>query len=281
MTLVAVDLGGTRLKAARWSVGRPAPTDVTTMEHGGDWRGALTRVVDEAVGAERLAVCVPGVVDRNRVVALPGKLPGIEGADLGDLLGLPVFLTNDAIAYGIGEAVHGAGRSHRRVVCVTLGTGVGVAVIEDGAPLGGGPLGGGILGGQITLSSAGGGTDTSGRAGTFEALCRAESLHGSVPHARDLPHAYELLNEGDAAAQEGFAQFRASLIAGLTVLALAHAPSVIVVGGGAAQAGLLEGVEEAIAPHLWPGQKVAVRLAELEDAAALAGLGVLAGRQSA
>lgn len=281
MTTLAVDLGGTRLKAARAVVGRPAADDITTISHGGDWRAALVRVLEDFPGVERAALCVPGVVDRNRVVALPGKLPGIEGVDLESVLGMPVSVANDAIAYGIGEAVHGAGRAHRRVVCVTLGTGVGVAVIEDGAQLGGGPLGGGILGGQIPLSGAAGGTDTSGRDDTFEAQCRAESLRGAVAQARDLPHAYALLSEGDPTAVEGFAQFRSSLSAGLAVLALAHAPTVIVVGGGAAQPGLLDGVEEALAPRLWPGQKVEVRLAELGDAAALAGLGVIAGRTSA
>ncbi len=277
MNFVAVDLGGTRLKAGRMAHGESLPADVFTIEHDGDWRRGLQTVLDHFGEVGELAVCVPGLVDRGRVIALPGKLPGIEGKELGAALGMPLLLTNDALAYGVGEAVHGAGRGHERVVVVTIGTGVGVAVVEDGAPLGRGPFGGGILGGQIPISLAAeeAPTDTSGRTGTFEALCRASSLLASVPAAKAVPEAYHLLRSGDEHTAKGFDEYRVWLTRGLTALALAHAPSAIVVGGGAAQDGLLDGVEGAIAPQLWPGQRVKVRLAELGDEAALAGLGVL------
>jgi glucokinase len=197
-------------------------------------------------------------------VALPGNLPGLERADLPALLGVRVpLVVNDAIACGVGEGVRGAGRGASRVVVVTLGTGVGVAVVEEGAPLGGGPLGGGLLGGQLPL----GGTslaDTSGRTGTFEAHCRAQALVASVAGAADVEGAYAAGGPG--------ADYRRWLVRGLTVLALAHAPDVVVVGGGAARAELLEGVQEAVSAGLWPAQSVQVRLAELGDAAGLVGL---------
>lgn len=276
MNFVAVDLGGTRLKAGRMAHGESVPSDVLTIEHEGDWRGGLQTVLDHFGDVGELALCVPGLVDQGRVIALPGKLPGIEGEELRAVLGMPVLLTNDAVAYGVGEAVHGAGQGHERVVVVTIGTGVGVAVVEDGVPLGRGPFGGGILSGQVRLESGEDSTtDTSGRTGTFEAHCRASSLLASVPGAKDVPQAYELLRAGDERAAKGFDEYRTWLTRGLTTLALAHAPSVIVVGGGAAQAGLLDGVEDAVAHDLWQGQTVKVRLGELGDSAALAGLGVL------
>ena len=276
MKFLAVDLGGTRLKAGRMAHGESVPSDVMSLEHGGDWRGGLQVALEHFGEVGEVAICVPGLVDGSRVVALPGKLPGLEGADLSAALGVPVLATNDAVAYGVGEAVHGAGRGHDRAVVVTIGTGVGVAVIEDGSPLGRGPFGGGILSAQVEISSPDEGpTDTSGRTGTFEARCRASSLLAAVPSAKDLPQAYELLRSGDRDAANGFEVYRSWLVRGLTALALVHAPSVIVVGGGAAQDGLLDGVEDALTPHLWETQQVTVRLAELGDAAALAGLGVL------
>lgn len=264
MTIVAVDLGGTRLKSAVLTDGVPGP--VTAVTHGGEWLAALRAACS---GASSVALCVPGVVSSGRVVSLPGKLPGIENADLSALLGLPVLLVvNDAIAYGVGAAP-GPGRS----VVVTLGTGVGCAVVEDGRPLGRGPLGGGVLGGQIVIGEDSGPVDTSGARGTFEARCRADGLVASVPGAADVASAYALVAAGDPAAVQGFSEYRSWLVKGLAALCLAHAPDCVVVGGGAARAELLEGLD--LQARLWHGQSVVLRLDSLGDAAALRGLGLL------
>lgn len=277
MTTLAVDLGGTRLKAGRLVDG--VPVDVVACEHGGDWLPALREVVRQAA-ADEVALCVPGIVGGGRVRSLPGKLPGIDGADLAGLLGVRVpVLVNDAVGYGIGEAVRGAGEGLSRVLVVTLGTGVGVAVVEDGEPLGRGPLGAGVLGGQLPLSGGGlrdtAGRDTAGRTGTIEALCRADALVAHVPGADGVAAAYDALMSENPAAVQGFSRFRADLVRALTALCLAHAPDAVVVGGGAARPSLLTGVEAAVRDGLWPGQSVVVRVAVLGDAAALHGLGEL------
>lgn len=264
MTVLAVDLGGTRLKSAVLVDGAPGP--VTAVAHGGDWLAALRAACADA---SAVALCVPGLVSAGRVVSLPGKLPGIENADLTELLGIPVvLLVNDAIAYGVGAA-SASGRS----VVVTLGTGVGCAVVEDGRPLGRGMLGGGVLGGQIVVGRATGPVDTSGAQGTFEAHCRADSLVAAVPGAVDVASAYALVKSGDPAALQGFSDYRCWLVRGLAALCLAHAPDDLVVGGGAARPELLEGLD--LRSHLWHGQSVVLRLDSLGDAAALHGLGRL------
>lgn len=248
-TLLA-DLGGTRLKTSLRGGG-----DVSAVAHEGDWLPVLRAALTSA-GADELALCVPGIVDGGRVVSLPDKLPGLVTADLEALLGCRVpLLVNDAIAYGVGESTRGAGQGHARVVVVTLGTGVGVAVVEDGAPLGAGPYGGGLLGGRIPLSGE-----------TFEQRCSASALVASVPGSLDVASAYALGPLDD---------YRSWLVQGLAALCAAHAPSCVVVGGGAAQPGLLDGVEPALSDLLWPGLRVAVRPASLGDGAALAGLEVL------
>lgn len=270
-----VDLGGTRLKAALQLPDGGISSEVAVVTHRGDWLPAVRAEVSRT-GADEIALCVPGLVCDGRVVHLPGKLPGIEHVDLAGLLGVRLpLVVNDAVAYGVGEATCGAGRDAERVVVVTLGTGVGVAVVEDGQPLGRGPLGGGLLGGQLPLGGAGGGPDSSSRTGTFEARCSAAALAASVPGASGVTSAYALVRSADVAALQGFSDYRSWLVRGLVSLCLAHAPSCVVVGGGAAQPELLDGVQDAVAAELWPGQTVEVRLASLGDAAALAGLSVL------
>ena len=51
---------------------------------------------------------------------------------LEETVGLPVVVVNDANAAAMGEAWKGGGRGSENVVFITLGTGVGGAVISDG-----------------------------------------------------------------------------------------------------------------------------------------------------
>ncbi len=53
-------------------------------------------------------------------------------AELQKRLGIPVFMDNDANAFGIGERWKGAGREHENWLGITLGTGVGGVLILGG-----------------------------------------------------------------------------------------------------------------------------------------------------
>lgn len=291
--VLAFDLGGTRLKAgvvdldagvvrARRVAATPLRADA-----------ALARVVE--TGRELLAgscpravgLCVPGLVDAGRIFALPGKLEGIVGVDLqsrlGEAFGAPASVVNDAIAFALGEAAFGAARGRRRAAVVTIGTGIGVGVIEDGRPLGQGPLGGGLLGGQIPVFEDGDGpTDTNGKRGTIEARCAAVRIvdaaqrHGAL--VADVAAVFAAVRRGDAAARAGIDEYRRDLARALVALAHAHAPEVIVLGGGPMCPGnpVLDGLCEAVARDLWPGYQTAVVAAGCGDDAALLGVAGLA-----
>ncbi len=65
-------------------------------------------------------------------------LPWFSGfalpALLADALGVPVQLDNDAVTAALGEYHFGAGRGSRRLLVVTIGTGIGAALLVDGVP---------------------------------------------------------------------------------------------------------------------------------------------------
>ena len=284
--MLAIDLGGTRVKAALVHDG--AVGDVVAVEHGAATIDQALACVGEVIGAlapggvAAVGMCVPGLVDDGRIVALPGKLTGAVGADLVGWLqartGGTALVVNDAQAYGAGEAAGEPGR----VVVMTLGTGVGTAVIEDGRPLGAGPLGGGTLGGQLPLSLDGP-PDTSGRGGTIEGWCRADRLLAEVraagSTAADVRAACVAAAAGDPAALEGVAAYRGWLARAVGALCLAYAPRLVVIGGGPVSSGplLLDGLADLVAPLLWAGQEVDLRAARHGDAAALLGLAAMAG----
>ena len=64
------------------------------------------------------------------------NIPCIDGRRLADdlaaALGRPVLVTNDADCFALAEAAIGAGRGHRVVFGIILGTGVGGGVVVDG-----------------------------------------------------------------------------------------------------------------------------------------------------
>jgi glucokinase len=86
-----------------------------------------------------LGIGASGPVDRNRgVINNPDTLPGFTGiglvAGLERHLGLPVTIENDAMVAAIAEQRVGAGKHASRMLMLTLGTGIGVALVLDGQP---------------------------------------------------------------------------------------------------------------------------------------------------
>ncbi|HJQ31605.1 MAG TPA: ROK family protein [Pyrinomonadaceae bacterium] len=87
--------------------------------------------------AAGVGVGVPGLVNpqTGRVVIssdLPAAVREDLRAALGAATGLPVALDNDANAGALGEYTAGAGRGSRNMFYVTIGTGIGGALILDG-----------------------------------------------------------------------------------------------------------------------------------------------------
>lgn len=296
--MLAFDAGGTRVKAGLVDpAGRVyghASVDTPVGSGGAVVLGAAFDELAQALCPEgwsgAVGLAFPGLVDvTGELLALPGKHDGFVGRNLlawlSELFGPGEHLvTNDALAYGVGEALAGAGVGYRRVVVVTIGTGVGVCACEDGVPLGSGPLGGGVLGGQIPIASPDSGpADSNGQRGTIEALCSAGRLAGEANRAGypDTQSFARAVVAGELPAVRALASYQGDLLVALIALAQAYGPSAIVVGGGPVGDGwLLAGLPERLTGRLWPGHLVVLRPAALGDAAALVGLGLLAGHRT-
>ena len=301
--VVAVDMGGTRIKAARVHLGAgddsssaPQVVDQRTVDAPSSLAPALGVLApllsDLGAGAIGVGLAVPGLVRADGIIqALPGKYDGIVGFDLPSWLsaqtGVASVVVNDAIGYGVGEAVWGAGRGAQRVLVMTIGTGVGVAVIEDGEPVSSGPLGGGITGGNVLISEEDGGyLDTAGRSGTLEARCRADRIvdyaRASGADVADVPGVYALAAAGDPAARAGIAHYRDWLARGVAALAVAHGADRVVIGGGPAVAAApwMDGLAEQVRPRLWPSHELTIALSALGDSAAAVGLAHLVSRRA-
>lgn len=87
---------------------------------------------------EGVGLGTPGIVDETNRIVLGGaeNIVGWENLDVASLLEkeihLPVVVGNDANLMGLGETKYGAGRGCTHVVFLTVGTGIGGAVIING-----------------------------------------------------------------------------------------------------------------------------------------------------
>ncbi|GAB3696127.1 ROK family protein [Corynebacterium nasicanis] len=150
MTLhIGVDIGGTKIAAGLIDSDRPRNV-LTQVRTDTPPEGVLDRVA--GVIAELLeradapvstiGVGAPGVIDPDAgtVISAGPTMPGWAGtpiaATLHERFGLPVAVHNDVRIMGLGEIVYGAGAQGARwssVLFVSLGTGVGGALVRDGA----------------------------------------------------------------------------------------------------------------------------------------------------
>ncbi|GAB3619254.1 ROK family protein [Glutamicibacter endophyticus] len=133
-----VDLGTGELCGERFRIDTPSPaTPPEVAEVVGEiYRELLTR--DPIVGAQTpVGITFPGIIHHG--VARSGANVGQHwvGTDIAMLfaeeLGREVLVLNDADAAGLAETEYGAGRNRSgTVLTLTLGTGIGSALVHDG-----------------------------------------------------------------------------------------------------------------------------------------------------
>lgn len=192
--IAALDIGGTKLAAARVQEGRvldavriPTPSDRSPE--------ALIRVVLELLepllgGSKALGVAATGTVRAGKVTA-PNleTLPWTE-VDLAGRLcaatALPTFVLNDADAAAWGEACFGAGRGVASFLFVTVSTGIGSGLVLEGRLHQGSELGFTRLedGGFLEHAASGTALDRwameHGLAGAAEVVARSETDPGAA-----------------------------------------------------------------------------------------------------
>lgn len=234
---------------------------------------AIAGVVEELLGAHPVAavgIGAAGFVDAERARVLFSPHLAWRNEPLREAVqrrvGLPVVVDNDANATAWAEWRFGAGRGERNLVCLTLGTGIGGALM----------LGGRLVRGEFGLAGEfghmtavpGGRRCGCGNRGCWEeyasgnALVReARELAGSgSPVAQDLlarvggdvseitgPVVMAAARAGDPAAVELYDEVGRWLGHGMASIAAALDPGCFVVGGGVAEAGdlLLEPARQA------------------------------------
>ena len=174
----------------------------------------------------------------SQLPACQEKLRGLEGLDWTDSLQTshPVPVLNDAHAALLGEAWIGAAVGFLNAVLLTLGTGVGGALLAEGRLFKGHIGRAGHLG-HISLNPDGP-PDFVGTPGSLEqAIGNATLTERSAGRFTSTRRLVEAHLNGDEKATDVWLRSVYNLAAGITSIINALDPEVIIIGGGIAQAG--------------------------------------------
>jgi glucokinase len=254
MAVIVADCGGTNLAVARLerASAEVEPTVTPTPERAADIPGAIIEVALALGGGDAVGVSIAGFVADGTLVWMPHRDGGADLAGpLSSALQAPVAVENDANCAALAEATAGAGRGHRMVLMVTVGTGIGGGLVIDGHI----ERGRGLLGevGHTSLDRDGP-LCSCGKHGCWEAfssgsaldrasasLARTDPGGGVALQAGDAepsgPHLVAAALAGDPAARLAFDEIAMHFGRGLANMVAVFDPDVIVVGGGVGSIG--------------------------------------------
>ncbi len=183
-----------------------------------------------------------GIVDTRAktVIYANDNLPGWASAQLTDLApaGLPLVAANDARAMAYGEATLGAGADYDSLLCLTVGTGIGGAIIIEGEIWPGAHFSAGEIG-YLVVGWADEEPLLLDQYVSGPAIERAYQKLSGEQKQRPLPEISCRAAQGEAiarAAIEGKARQLGIILAGI---AAAINPEAVIIGGGVPQIGAL------------------------------------------
>lgn len=194
-----------------------------------------------------IGIGTPGIIDKTERIVLGGaeNIKEWENLPLANILEeefkLPTIIANDANMMGIGEAIYGAAKGYENVVFLTIGTGIGGAIIIGGKLFNGFDNRGTELGHVPFIAN--GKHCECGSQGCLEAYASTSAL------IKDFSNQYKgkekingklivkLYKEGNPIAIKCFEQHCDYLGHGIAGFINIFSPQKIVIGGGLSEAG--------------------------------------------
>ena len=292
--VAAVDIGGTRIKAAlvdrSYAVLAQATTP-TPSDIGADIGGAVAATVKALLGsvpsgqAARLVGCgvvVPGLVDEEQGVGVYSANLSWRDLDIRaqvqSFLGLPAVVGHDVRAGLLAESRLGAARGHRQVLFMPLGTGIAGALLLDGSVVSGDGWAGEL--GHVVIDPSGP-TCPCGQRGCLEVLASAgaiERIYGAQsPEPLSAEDIAARAAAGEPLASSVWAGAVRSLGQAIVMTVTLTGVDLVLVGGGLAQSGevLLRPLREDVSGRLTFQRPPTIQRAGLGDRAGSLGAACL------
>jgi glucokinase len=286
--VIGIDLGGTAIKLGRFTEDGNCLQSLTVdTPQPATPEAVLLKMVDAIAQIDpnnqsiAIGVGTPGPADAaGRVAKVAINLVGWHDVSLADWLeaktGKPTILANDANCAGLGEAWLGAGRNFQHLILLTLGTGVGGAIILDGK-LFVGPQGAGAELGLITLNPDGP-MCNSGNQGSLEQYASISAIRRRT--GKEPVELGKLAENADIEALTFWQEYGKYLGIGLTSLIYVLTPQAVIIGGGVSASFqyFLPAMQAEIEKRVLPTSRIGLQIlpAELGNSAGMVGAAKLA-----
>jgi glucokinase len=288
---IGIDLGGTRIKTivVDGKGGLLYQEYTATNDGYENWKKTILSSIDQAkenLGLRNYVVGIsaPGIPDENNSVIefMPGRLQGLENFDWSSYLGKKTWVLNDAVAALMAEATLGSAREKRNVVMLTLGTGVGGAILIEGKPYQGNFQKAGHIG-HISLNCEHD-VDITGMPGSLEDAIGNCTIHKrSMGRFKDTHSLLEAYRKGDHFAKWVWLASVRKLSIAIASISNMISPECVILGGGITEAAndLIEPLESFLSVYEWRpgGKRVEVIKAQFNDMAGAIGAACFASVQ--
>ncbi|MGK2862541.1 MAG: ROK family protein [Chitinophagaceae bacterium] len=281
---IGIDLGGTRIKAVAIDAEGIVLHSLQRPTNDGDdtiWKQAVAGTIKELQATIKMddfivGISAPGLPnnDNTAIAYMPGRMQGLENFDWTRFLKKTTFVLNDAVAALMGEAKFGIAKNKKNVVMLTLGTGVGGAILIEGKPYQGAFNKAGHIGHMVIDDE--GDCDVTGMPGSLEECMGNYTVekrsNGKFNSTRQLIDAYK---RGEEEAKTVWLKSVRHLAIGLASVANILSPEMIILGGGITEAGsdLFDPLNEYMNQYEWRpgGNKTEIVKAEYGEMAGAIG----------
>ncbi|WP_297283985.1 ROK family protein [uncultured Agathobaculum sp.] len=239
--VLCFDIGGTSIKygAAHEENGQivfddrwETPTDAKQLRGPGIEQKILELIdsLYKQYTPEGIAISTAGMVDHmtGAILYANENIPEYTGRNLKQAVQnrfhLPCAVENDVNCAALGEAAYGAGRGADSVLCLTVGTGIGGAIVLDGKIWHGHSGSAGEIG-YMPMS----GSLFEQQASTSALIRNIKSQTGEALTGKEI---FARAQAGDTVCQNAIQQLCAVLAQGLAACICLFNPAAIVLGGG-------------------------------------------------
>jgi glucokinase len=245
---IGIDIGGTgtRFVAVEPATGDvlsrhtvPTPHDPDAVTH---FLREHIQTVARALRPVAVGIGASGPIDTDGVIRNPDTLPAFTGQPVTEIVAAvvpgPVLVDNDAVCAALAERRVGAARRSPRSLHITLGTGVGVCLLQGDTPFrlpdGTHPEGGHIA---VSLTTT---PCYCGRGACWEQAASRRTLQRDAARIlgrspTDVNVIDDLAARSDRDARQAFHDYGTGIAAGLGTLLALYGPDLVVIGGSAAR----------------------------------------------